>query len=117
MLFGSYDPSSAVATNSIGQFSVNCTGTAILSISLGPSRTTGNIADRRMRHRSRGDTLVYNLYLDAARTRLWGGSAVGNSLDITVTGHYFGQIFGQIMAGQDAWVGEYDDTVTITVLP
>lgn len=117
LLFGSYDPSSTISSNTVGQFSVNCTGTARLSISVGPSRTTGSISDRRMRHRSRTDTIAYNLFLDPAHNRLWGDSAVGSPLNITVTGRYSGQIFGQMLAGQDAWVGDYDDTVTITVLP
>ena len=117
VLFGTYDPSSAGPANTIGQFSVMCTGSAALTISIGPSRTSGSGADRRMRHRSRSDTLAYNLFMDSSFTRVWGDGAVGSPLAANVTGRYVGQIFGQIFARQDAWVGDYEDTVTITVLP
>ncbi len=65
------------------------------------------------------ESLNYNLYLDAARTRIWGDGTGGtqvfsdpnpqNNQDVTVT------IFGRILAGQDVSAGTYADTVTATI--
>jgi len=117
VLFGSYDPSSLLPSNTIAQFSVMCTGAATLTIAIGPSRTSGNSGGRRMRHGFRSETLAYNLYQDSALTRIWGDGAVGTPLTVNVAGRHAGRIFGQIFPGQDAWVGAYEDSVTVTVLP
>jgi spore coat protein U-like protein len=116
-LFGVYDPSGPLPSNTIAQISVFCSGPTTLTILTGPSRTSGSSTDRRLRHRFRSDTLAYNLFQDAAYTRVWGDGAVGSPVSVNVTGRYTGQIFGQIYPGQDAWVGDYEDVVTITVLP
>ena len=117
VLFGSYDPSSPAATNTIAQFLIVCTAPTLLTISIGSSRTSGSSSARRMRHGFRSETLAYNLFQDAAYTRVWGDGAVGTPLSASVSGRYAGQIFAQIFPGQDAWVGAYEDSVTITVLP
>lgn len=64
-------------------------------------------------------TLAYQLYLDAARSTVWGDGTGGTS--------HFGPyhpssgtpvevpIFGRIPAGQNAGVGNYSDTVVITI--
>lgn len=117
ILFGAYDPSAPVPLNTIAQFSVNCNGPSSLTLSIGASHTGGSGASRQMRHLLRSETLAYNLFQDSSYTRAWGDGAIGSALVVSVAGRYTGQIFGQIFAGQDSWVGDYEDTVTITVLP
>ncbi len=68
---------------------------------------------------SGADRLNYNIYLDAARTSIWGdgtgGSARfgpvippdGSTVNIPV--------FGRIPSGQDAHVGSYTDNVVVTM--
>ena len=66
------------------------------------------------------EPLFYNLYLDAARTVIWGdGSAgtqaffarnpLGNNQDITVP------LYGRIPARQDRSIGAYSDTIIVTL--
>ena len=116
VLFGSYDASGPAPANTIAQYTIMCNGSAQLTVSIGPSRNGGG-GQRRMRHAFRSDTLGYNLFQDASYTRVWGDGAIGSPLSLGVTGRHTGHIFGQIFPGQDAWVGAYEDTVTITVLP
>ncbi len=63
--------------------------------------------------------LNYNLYLDAARTTIWGDGTGGtqvysnanppNNTNVTVT------IYGRIPASQDVSAGSYTNTVTATI--
>ena len=63
--------------------------------------------------------LNYNLFLDAARTIIWGDGTGGtqfygnsnppNNQNVTVT------IFGRIPSGQDVSSGSYTNTITATV--
>jgi spore coat protein U-like protein len=66
------------------------------------------------------DQLLYNLYRDSGRTIVWGDGSGGsqayqnnnpqpNNRDITVP------IFGRIPPGQNAKVGNYSDTITVTL--
>lgn len=117
IVFGGYDASSPNAGSLISELTLNCATPANISIQIGPSRTSGSTGDRRMRHRTRADTLGYNLFLDASRTRLWGDGARGAPLDMRVERQATVRLYGEIPAGQQVWVGEYEDTVTVTVLP
>jgi spore coat protein U-like protein len=64
------------------------------------------------------EPLTYNLYLNAARTTIWGDGTGGTSRysdpnppnkDTIVT------IYGRVPAGQDVTAGAYTDTVTATI--
>ena len=66
------------------------------------------------------ESLSYNLYLDAARTTIWGDGTggtqtffnhnpQGNNRDIVIP------IYGRVPAGQDVGAGTYTNTVTATV--
>ncbi len=77
-----------------------------------------SFATRRMVNGS--EQLQYNLYLDAARTIIWGDGSggtqallihnpQGNNQDLTVP------IFGRIPAGQDRGIGTYSDTIIVTL--
>lgn len=66
------------------------------------------------------DTLLYQLYLDAARTLVWGttgggGSTYGPVLPANGTPTVV-PIYGRVPARQDAAVGTYQDTVVVTLL-
>jgi spore coat protein U-like protein len=115
--FGSYDVFSTTATDSTGTVSYRCTGnTPLLQISL----TIGSSATFNPRSLSNGpDTLTYNLYIDAARTSIWGdgtGStgcyrqfAPPNGKTVNVT------VYGRIPAAQDVGAGRYTDTITAII--
>ena len=65
------------------------------------------------------ERLLYNLYLDAARTIVWGDGTGGSQAGPGVTTHGAGgtttaYVFGRIKAGQDVAVGVYADTIRVT---
>ena len=115
--FGSYDVFSGSPTDSTGQIVYNCNGgshAVTIDLSKGNS---GNYAQRYMLRSA--EQLNYNLYLDAARTQIWGDATGGtshygptdppNATDVTVT------IYGRIPAGADVSAGSYSDTITVTI--
>jgi spore coat protein U-like protein len=62
--------------------------------------------------------LQYNLYLDAARTAIWGDGTGGTQSYTTASppsGTQVVTIYGRIVAGQDVAAGGFADTVTAIV--
>jgi spore coat protein U-like protein len=116
--FGTYDVFSSVPTDTTGSVSFTCDGSAT-NIFITLSRGVGSGANfNRRRLTGPSDTLDYNLYLDAARTTVWGeggststytNASPPNSTAIVVT------IYGRISAGQDVRAGTYTDTVTAII--
>jgi len=115
--FGMYDPLRHKEAATVGMLRYRCSGThKRLTIGL----TTGESGSFRMRRMGRGSkAIVYNLYLDAAGTQVWGdgtgGSqayivnspADGNEVSIPVYGRLFGD--------QNASAGNYQDNVSVVV--
>jgi spore coat protein U-like protein len=67
---------------------------------------------------SGGNLLIYSLYTDAARTRIWGdGSLTTGTITGTGTGAPESRtIYGRIVSGQIGLVaGSYTDTTSVTV--
>ncbi len=115
--FGTYDVFSASPLDSLGGFTWRCTGSqhsVRITLTRGGSPT---FQPRRLT--SAASQLAYNLYLDAARTAVWGdgtegtqeyfGTSSGSSDTVTVS------IYGRVPAGQDAAVGTYTDTITVVL--
>jgi spore coat protein U domain-containing protein, fimbrial subunit CupE1/2/3/6 len=121
--FGPYDPTSATPRDSTGTVTVSCTATLLgLSASwdiLLNTGSSGSFAPRRLF--SGGNSLQYNLYVNAGRTQVWGdatgGTAkVSDSQFILVgTSQYSYITYGRIPALQDRAPGTYTDTITVTV--
>jgi spore coat protein U-like protein len=121
--FGPYDPTSATARDSTGTVTVACTATLLgLSASWDVLLSTGgsgSFAPRRLF--SGGNSLQYNVYINAGRTQVWGdatgGTAkVSDSQFILVgTSQYSYTTYGRIPALQDRAPGTYTDTITVTV--
>jgi spore coat protein U domain-containing protein, fimbrial subunit CupE1/2/3/6 len=116
--FGSYDIFSPSPLDSLGQIIFRCgNNDHNVSISLDKGGAP-SFNPRRMLNG--GNTLNYNLYKDAARTVIWGDGTGGtqnffvqnpqpNNRDISVP------IYGRIPAGQGATVGNYSNTLTVTI--
>ena len=110
--FGSYDPFSAVALNGTGTITVTCNPSASFVISLSPG--SGSYALRTMT--SGVHTLDYNLYTSNARTTVWGDGTAGTGT-VANSGTTFNRtVFGRVPALQNAFVGSYSDTITVTVV-
>jgi spore coat protein U-like protein len=116
--FGLYDVFQIAPTDSTGAVTFRCTQrdkNIRISISQGASPT---FTPRRLTKPD--DQLDYNLFLDAARTMIWGDGSggtqtyfdrnpQGNNVDIVLT------VFGRLPPGQDVSVGDYSDTVVVTI--
>jgi spore coat protein U-like protein len=114
--FGAYDRFSG-PLDATGSVSVTCT----LDLPFQVELTAGGGAafdPRRMQHDSGPYQLAYNLFLDPARSVIWGDGTggtqvydgVGNGATLDVT------VYGRIPASQSVGVGSYSDTVAATVL-
>lgn len=64
---------------------------------------------------SRGDSLTYGLYQDAARTQPWGSGAGLSGTGLGVSKIISEPVYGRIPVQQVNSSGEYTDTVTITL--
>jgi spore coat protein U-like protein len=115
--FGTYDVFDPAPNDSTGSVTLNCNGGAknvTVAINRGGA---SSFALRRMRQGT--EQLFYNLFVDAARTTIWGDGSSGtqtydvgnppNNKDETLT------IYARVPAGQDVSSGSYSDSVTVTV--
>lgn len=121
--FGSYNPLSSVHTDTTGTVTVTCSGLLNLLVSYEILLSRGGAGSYTPRRMSSGsNTLNYNLYTNIARTTIWGDNTGGSS---RVTGSMLVQllvpnsqnhtVYGRIPAQQNAAVGVYADTITVTV--
>lgn len=114
--FGTYEPFSGSAVDSTGSIEVSC----LVSLGYTVSLSTGSGGSYNPRALSSGgNTLNYNLFLDSARSTIWGDGSSGTSVasgEISVllfpVSH---TVYGRIPGGQNPVVGSYADTITVTV--
>ena len=127
--FGLYDDSSPAPTDSASYVDVLCSRnggppTVTLEIAIGVSANTGQISSRALKNTASAVLLYYNLYRDTARSQIWG-STTGVDTSTTTLGGIPNKgsqtarvtIYGRISALQNATVGIYADTLSITVSP
>jgi spore coat protein U-like protein len=118
--FGTYDPFNATALDTNGQLNVTCSGsgnTPTFTVSL----NTGNLGSYTPRRMSSGpETLNYNLYINTARTTIWGDGTSGTSVVSETRNcknagcNYI--VYSRIPALQTtAAVGAYSDSITVTL--
>jgi spore coat protein U-like protein len=126
LAFGTYDPTLATPDDSAGTVTVTCTnrpppGNVNISYLVQLSRgVSGSFAPRQMA--SGADRLAYNLYLDAARSLVWGDGSAGTSvaaMAYKLAGNksesHAHTIYGRMPAQQPAAVGNYTDTIVVTL--
>jgi len=116
--FGAYDPVTANSTTPLdgsGAVTLTCTKGAITIVGL-DNGSNSDGTNRRMS--SAGATyLGYQVYKDAARTRVWGDGLI-DSLFVGPAPNRLPRtfpIFGRVPGGQNATVGSYTDTVLASV--
>ena len=127
--FGAYDPLAAAPTDSTGNVTIVCTylsgGAAQVAYSVALS--TGSSGTYVRRQLQAGvPTLNYNLFVDSARTAIWGdgsaGTAVASGSATIGPGVGNGRredartIYGRIPATQDALSGNYTDSIIVTLV-
>jgi spore coat protein U-like protein len=118
LAFGDYDPAGVNATpadnlDAAADIRVRCTkGTPNVEITLG----TGVNGDRTMTGAAEGEFLGYQLFVDAARTQVWGDTlGDGKAYVATSNGWSDQTVYGRVAGGQDVSVDDYEDTVVATV--
>jgi spore coat protein U-like protein len=115
--FGTYAPLTHRDDVSVGMLHYRCDGRPMrLIIAL----TTGKSGSYRYRQMGRGlHAIKYNLYLDAARTEVWGDGTRGSHAYIVnspISGTEVSiPIYGLIFGAQSAAAGNYDDDVSVIV--
>lgn len=124
--FSSYDVFNTAPTDSQTVFVVTCTRTGgpkktDVEVALGPSLTSGSIANRQLQHAGTADRMNYNLYREASRVSVWGSSSGVDTVvqSITLnnnqTINFSFTMFGRLFASQDVHAGAYSDSVLITL--
>jgi spore coat protein U-like protein len=116
LAFGSYDPilaNRATPLDSLATVSYDCTGgTPALMMTL--SAGAGSGFNPRLLF-SGGNTLTYNLFLDAGRNTVWGDGTSGTSFFSGTKKKDDVRVFGRVFAGQDPAVGSYSNSIVITI--
>lgn len=123
--FGAYDPSDthlSTPLDATGSITVRCTKGVAYAVALdqGASSAAGSTAAAPLRQMTDGGTerIRYDLYSDAPRTTVWGGTAATDVNNTETTGPSSPDtltVYGRIPAGQNAAEGSYSDTVNVTV--
>ena len=122
LAFGNYDTFRAAPTDSTGNIAVTCSGPVgakmAYTIALFSARATG--ATRQMRSPA-GGALTYSLYVDPARSTVWGDGSSNTKVvadGYTLTAPSISRnypVYGRIPGRQNAVVGVYSDTVQVSV--
>ena len=120
LAFGNYDPLTAnasAALNAQNTITLACVKGVAPAVGLdtGSNGTKGVGTTRAMA--GAGTFLSYELYQDAARTKVWGNSGAG--LDtlaaVSSTAPFGVTVYGSVPGGQAVGTGAYSDTITATV--
>lgn len=110
--FGGYNPFDPLPTDSTGVITVECESAYTIALSEGQAATFN---PRAMAGAS--DSLQYNLFTGADYSIVWGDGSSGTQVvsnpgDPQPVEHV---IYGRSFAQQNARVGSYADTVTVTL--
>lgn len=118
--FGTYDPLSALPLDAAGQVDIICDKNKVavrVELDRGDG---GSYLPRQMR--SGTLMLAYNLYVDAARSSVFGNGSGGTQAGAGMTSEIGGgqfrarvPVYGRIAPGLDAGVGSYSDLINVTV--
>lgn len=110
--FGGYNPFDALPTDSTAVVTVECGSAYTIALSEGQAATFN---PRAMSGAS--DSLQYNLFTGADYSIVWGDGSSGTQVvsgpgDTQPVEHV---VYGRCFAQQNARVGSYADTITVTV--
>jgi len=120
--FGAYSPANYTPLEATGNVAVSCDGIAgqgisyTLAINAGSS---GSFVSRKMIYGPYA--LNYNLYLNAARTTIWGDGNVGTGIVVDGYASIAGvnvrnyTVYGRIPVNQAVPPGAYNDSLLVTL--
>jgi spore coat protein U-like protein len=117
--FGNYEPGGPTALDVTGEVTADCRGRSLsYSLSISPG-ASGDAAGRYMTLAT--ERLYYNIYLDAARTNIWGDGLGPTSLITGMMQRNGRQIdrhnfYGRVFPLQQPPAGTYVDGLIVTIL-
>ena len=112
VMFGNYDVFDNNHLDGVGNINVTCDVSSSYTISLSPGN--GLFTQRVLLNGQH--ELIYNLFIDAARTIVWGdGTGASSTVQGMGTNSNF-PVYGRIPARQNVYVGNYQDSVTVTLV-
>jgi spore coat protein U-like protein len=117
--FGLYSPLAAGPLDTAGTVTAQCQGgLGIVRFQLSAG-SSGDGTNRLMQ--GPGGTLGYNIYLNSARTEIWGDGSAGTREALrqqTRRGRMEHEVtaYGRMPPGQDAAPGFYTDDIVVTVI-
>lgn len=113
--FGAYSPVSGITADAATLLEISCTNGAPYEVGLSAGTTPGGMVSQRLMTDGT-HTLSYNLYIDAARTNVWGETPGLDTLAGTGTGVLqLLTVYGRLPGSQSVPAGSYADTVTATI--
>ena len=120
--FGPYDVFSPIATTATSTLIFRCTGigngTSVVAVSLSPGNSN-NAQTRTLRELAGGsDVLNYNIFSDPGHTQIWGGGSSGHAPVVVSVANNNTEIltmYGLIPAQQNAGMGRYGDSLSVTL--
>jgi spore coat protein U-like protein len=119
--FGDYLDGQAAPALSSMAIVLTCKGDATYVdavVTGGPGENSGDMLDRRMRGKKNPDVLLrYQLYIDPARTRVFGDGTRGTEGIVFPITQRTQHLYGEMPGGQSGPEDGYSDTIVITVLP
>ncbi len=127
--FGAYDDSSSAPTDITSFVDVLCSrvggpADVTLEIAICVSANTGQVSTRALKNTASSVLLYYNLYRDTGHSQVWGVTSnvdtqTTSILNVPNNGSKSARvnIYGRITALQNATVGIYGDSLSITVSP
>lgn len=120
LAFGAYNTASPASLDAMGSLDLHCSNKvhAELSLSVGSGTGASYSGGRKMTRAGGSNTLTYNLYADAARTRVLGDGTHGSvTLKINSNKNNYSQtIWGRLPGGQtSALPGNYQDVVVANI--
>jgi spore coat protein U-like protein len=120
--FGNYDALSVTPNDATGSVDVTCSVGSLPKIWLGQGLNAGGgstaaVPVRRMQKSATGNYLGYQLYQEALRTNVWGGTDGSSPAALPALGitGVTSTIYGRVPINQTSTTGAYADTVVATV--
>jgi spore coat protein U-like protein len=116
--FGAYNPLGSINVDSTGTIMVSCTANSSVSIAIGPSGNSGGFNPRKLKQTPGSDLMNYNLYTTSARTTIWGDGTQGTltrSQTVKRQTQWNATVYARAPAGQDIYVGQYTDSLVVTI--
>ena len=114
--FGVYDPLDPSPLDATGGITYTCSAHIVVAIAM----TSGASGSFERAMAGGADTLAYNLYLDSARTKVWGDGALGTTtyvdLDPPINSAIGLPVYGRIPARQGVSEGRYTDNLMVVMV-